>query len=291
MGSEAPEAHAALVREMRARREASLRDPAGWLSLVGLHWLEAGTVTIGGDPSCSVVLHAEAGEVPGLAGTIRVDDGHLTIHPVAGVTLEGQPVPDGLSLIDGEAYDGTILELASLRLQAIRRSPDRLGLRVRDTAAPLLRAFRGLDYFEIDPAWRVTGRLEPAEPGATIPVPDVLGNVVDEPTPGDLVFRAGGEPCRLHSLEEVPGHLWLIFSDGTSGIETYGGGRFLLSGPVADDGSVEIDFNLACNPPCALTPHATCPLPPPGNRLAVRVTAGERTFDGGHARPVARAPG
>jgi uncharacterized protein (DUF1684 family) len=72
--------------------------------------------------------------------------------------------------------------------------------------------------------------------------------------------------------------VWLVFGDTTNGSETYGGGRFLYSEPVADDGSVELDFNLAYNPPCVFSPYATCPLPPPQNRLALRIEAGERSF-------------
>ena len=37
-----------------------------------------------------------------------------------------------------------------------------------------------------------------------------------------------------------------------------------------------IDFNRATNLPCAYTDHATCPLPPAGNRLPVAVEAGEK---------------
>jgi uncharacterized protein (DUF1684 family) len=47
---------------------------------------------------------------------------------------------------------------------------------------------------------------------------------------------------------------------------------------VADDGSVELDLNLAYNPPCVFSPYATSPLPPPQNRLALRIEAGERSF-------------
>jgi uncharacterized protein (DUF1684 family) len=39
-----------------------------------------------------------------------------------------------------------------------------------------------------------------------------------------------------------------------------------------------VDFNKAYNPPCAFTAYATCPLPPPQNRLAVRVEAGEKEY-------------
>ena len=57
----------------------------------------------------------------------------------------------------------------------------------------------------------------------------------------------------------------------------YGAGRFLDTDPPKD-GKVVLDFNKAYNPPCAFTPYATCPLPPPENRLPVRIEAGEKTY-------------
>src|SRR5205823_11226817 len=205
-------------------------------------------------------------------------DGVVTAHADdTALTVGGRPVPDGLVLADDQAEGGpTILELGSLRAYLIRRGAGRLALRVKDTASPALREFRGLAYFPIEPAWRVSGRLEPAQPGATLSVPDIVGDVIDEPTPGTVAFELAGSVHRLHALEAQPGHLWLIFGDATNGSETYGGGRFPVTGPVQPDDSVEVDFNLAYNPPCVFSPHATCPLPPDGNRLDVRVEAGER---------------
>jgi uncharacterized protein (DUF1684 family) len=274
-------AHRAAVEEVRAQREARLRDPTGWLSLVGLHWLQHGTQQFGSSATNDIVLRAENGVVPPVAGTLEWTDDRAVIHPAAGVALtsDGRPVADGTELVDDLADAPTMLELASLRLVVIRRGEGRLGLRVRDTSAPGLRRFRGLPYFEIDPRWRVTGRLVRAEPGATIPVPDVVGDVLAEPTPGVVEFTVGGHPCRLDALEAMPGHLSLIFRDRTSGHETYGGGRFLVSGAVQPDDSVEIDFNLAYNPPCVFSPYATCPLPPERNTLAVRIEAGEKLWE------------
>ena len=99
-----------------------------------------------------------------------------------------------------------------------------------------------------------------------------------EPTPGVVELDIGGRAHRLAALESEAGRLWLVFGDETNGTETYGGGRFLVTGPVQPDGSVEVDFNLAYNPPCVFSPYATCPLPPDGNRLPVRIEAGERAF-------------
>ena len=43
-----------------------------------------------------------------------------------------------------------------------------------------------------------------------------------------------------------------------------------------------LDFNKAYNPPCAFTPYATCPLPPPQNWMPVRIEAGELNYGKAH---------
>jgi uncharacterized protein (DUF1684 family) len=74
--------------------------------------------------------------------------------------------------------------------------------------------------------------------------------------------------------------------DLTSGKSTYAASRFLYAdlpkGGVKNSGPVEIDFNRAENPPCVFTNFATCPLPPPQNRLPLAVTAGEQMYSGHH---------
>lgn len=277
--------HRSGVEHVRARREASLRDPMGWLTLVGLHWLHEGEQSFGSDPGNEIVLHAAEGDVPDSAGTLTVHGNRVVLHALdPALKVDGKAPPAGLELIDEAADDGpTILELGSLRAYLIRRGVDRLALRVKDIAAPALRAFAGLDYFPIDPAWRVTAHLDAAEPGTTLAVPDIVGDVLAEATPGVVAFELGGAVHRLHALEAQPGHLWLVFGDATNGAETYGGGRFLVTGPVQPDNSVEVDFNLAYSPPCVFSPYATCPLPPADNRLAIRVEAGERMWWGSGA--------
>jgi uncharacterized protein len=70
---------------------------------------------------------------------------------------------------------------------------------------------------------------------------------------------------------------FIVFNDLTAKSDTYPGGRFLDTPPVVS-GTVELDFNRAYNPPCAVTPYATCPLAPKENHLAVAIPAGEK-FD------------
>jgi hypothetical protein len=72
-----------------------------------------------------------------------------------------------------------------------------------------------------------------------------------------------------------------VIGDLTSKTDTYPGGRFLDTDPVVN-GTVVLDFNRAYNPPCAVTPYATCPLAPKENRLPIAIYAGEK-YDRKHS--------
>jgi len=77
-------------------------------------------------------------------------------------------------------------------------------------------------------------------------------------------------------------YLWLPFFDATSGVATYGGGRY-LDVAVDADGMVDLDFNYAYNPLCDYNPDAyNCTLPPDGNTLPFPVEAGEKLFGAAH---------
>ena len=268
--------YAAQVAAWRAARDQRLRSPDGWLALVGLSWLTPGENHVGAHPSNHVILHGH--QVPPRVGSMWLEDGRVRFVPHEGVDLPETALED-----DREGAP-TVLELGTLRFHTICRG-ERFGVRVRDTAAPALREFRGVDSFPVDPGWRIQARLEPAPADATIEIADVTGGVSSEPTPGSVAFERDGVTWRLEALEgEDDGSLWLIFGDATNGTETYGAGRFLYTEPLADDGTVIVDFNLAYNPPCVFSPYATCPLPPPQNRLALRIEAGEKVWhsrDGG----------
>jgi uncharacterized protein (DUF1684 family) len=73
------------------------------------------------------------------------------------------------------------------------------------------------------------------------------------------------------------GRLFFVFRDRTAGRSTYAAARFLYA-DLPKSGVVILDFNKAYNPPCVFTPYATCPLPPPENRLPVPVEAGEKMY-------------
>lgn len=258
---------AASVAAWRQQRNAALRREIGWLTLAGLDWLRPGVNTVGTNAGADVILPAG----PPDAGAITVTGGRA----VAEGEIAGHAAIPMVSDAEGEP---TMLALGSLRMCLIRRG-ERLALRTWDTESPRRRAFVGIDHFAVDPAWRIRGRLQRAG-DRTIRVPDVIGDVTDQASPGSVVFSVDGRELRLDALEGgAAGELWLVFGDATNSVTTYAGGRFLYTAAPDPDDELWIDFNRAYNPPCVFSAYATCPLPPPQNRLPIAIEAGEKTYE------------
>lgn len=203
------------------------------------------------------------------------DQVEVVIAPDVEVTCQETAVSQ--MFLTGSETDEEVLAYDSLRWFVMRRD-GRWAVRLRDRAHLALAAFHGVEYFPVDPAWRVTARLVAHPTPVTIPVPTILGSVNQTPSPGVLHFSLNGTEQRLVALGQPDKPLSLIFADATSGRETYGSGRFLTVNAPNADGETVIDFNRAYNPPCAFTPFATCPLPPAGNRLAIPIPAGEKKY-------------
>jgi uncharacterized protein (DUF1684 family) len=138
--------------------------------------------------------------------------------------------------------------------------------------------FIGLAYFEVDPEYRLGGLLlgpyEGEEPEA-FDMPTSSDDLRRAWRAGTFRFVLGARSLTLVAYDLGGGELFVPFLDATSGTETYGAGRYLDVEPEVD-GSFTLDFNLAYHPYCAYSPHFSCPLTPPENRLAVRIGAGER---------------
>ncbi len=277
-----PAEHAATVAEWRAERDRSLRNPDGWLTLIGLHWLTEGENRFGADSANEIVLPGEG--LPPWAGSLwRTGFEVRLVRASAMLRVAGDPDEPPAEQELADDFDGpaTILALGTLRFHTIRRG-QRIGLRVRDHDAPALAGFTGMTHFPLDPSWRVTGRLEPAGEGATARIGDITGDFQELPHSGVFVFERDGASHRLTALDGGDDRsLWLIFADGTSGAETYAGGRFLYTEPVAADRSVVADFNRSYNPPCVFSPYATCPIPPSENRVTLPIEAGELAYHAG----------
>lgn len=270
------------VEQTRKARLDRLTAPTGWLSLIGLQWLKEGKNTIGKAPDNDIVLV----KAPMHLGAVTLTGGKAVLElPAHSEAWVDGAKKSSVEMLDDAHEKPTTLTLGSISFYLVERN-GRFALRIKDSDAPTRLDFVGLDYFDIDPSWRIEAKWEAYDPPHEIEEPNVLGKMDKVVVPGAAVFTRDGKSYRLEPVVETPGdkNLFLVFSDKTSGHETYGAARFLYTEPPKD-GKVIIDFNTAYNPPCAFTPYATCPLPTAQNRLGMRVTAGEKKYRGGHEEP------
>ena len=270
------------IAQWRAKRTANLTAPSGWLSLIGLEWLHEGDNRVGSGHDNDVVLKTG----PAHLGVVRLDkDGsaHISLDEHSGATIDGKNVREATLIDDMHAGEGTPTTVAfgTANFYVIERD-GRKALRVKDSDAETRKHFLGIDYFAIDPSWRVVADWVPFDPPHKLEIGSVIGTIDKVDVPGKAVFHRDGHTFELLPYQEEPGgELFFVLADRTSGKETYGAARFLYAA-LPKDGKVVLDFNKAYNPPCAFTPFATCPLAPPENRLDVAVTAGEKKYRGGH---------
>lgn len=277
------DAYAHAVEQWRSTRVEKLTAPDGWLSLVGLAWLQPGANSIGSAADNTVVL---AGGPAHLGVLTLAADGavQLAVQAASGVLIDGQARREATLVDDVQAGTGqpTLVSVGTISFYVIDRE-GRKGLRIKDPQAPTRTGFLGIDYFPIDPAWRISAQWVAAASGQTLKMGTVIGTIEEYPVPGKVRFTRDGKTFELLPVVEVPGdaQYFVVFADRTSGKETYGAARFLYIDPPRA-GTVVLDFNRAYNPPCAFTRFATCPLAPPENRLDLRITAGEKNYRGGH---------
>jgi uncharacterized protein (DUF1684 family) len=274
-----PASYKQSIEAVRKERVERLKNPNGWLSLIGLVPLKEGKNTVGSAKDNDAVLS----KGPGHLGAITLEKGKTTIalDAKSGAKIDGSDQLSGELLDDTHEAPGKIV-FGTVNFVVIDRSGKKF-LRVKDSEAETRTHFLGLDYFDTDPSWHIVAKWVPFDPPHEMEVPTIIGTVEKYPVPGKAVFERDGKTFELQPVIEVPGdkELFLIFADRTSGKETYGAARFLYA-PMPVDGKIELDFNKAYNPPCAFTPYATCPLAPSENRLDTRVTAGEKKYRGAH---------
>jgi uncharacterized protein len=269
----------------REQHTADLLKPDGWLSLVGLEWLQPGDNSSGVAPDNKI--HLPAG--PAHLAIFRLEGETVTLNPPAGGFPPGflvAGVPARPQTLRAEANKDKLslhLTIGTLDMYVIRREA-RYALRVKDSHSPAITGFHGLKWFKPDPAFRVVARWTPYSPPKTITLATLVGTSYDQPVPGAAEFSLAGKAFRLEPVLEDPAvaKLFFILRDTTSATTTYGACRFLYTGFPTNGldklGELVLDFNRLENPPCAYTPYSTCPLPPPGNRLPIPLPVGEQRY-------------
>lgn len=262
------------IHDWRQTMEANLRRDDSWLTLAGLCWLHTGANTVGSDPVCDIDL--PAGSVPEQVGVIDFQDDQVILRITCDepVLVDGTPSKETLLRDDNDERGPSLVTIRAITFYVIKRG-EQYGVRVRDVNSPVRLAFTGRKWFPVDPQYRIATLLVRYPDMRTIPVMDVVGIVEPMENPGYVTFDLHGQALRLEAFTADENQLWFIFKDATSGVSTYGVGRFLKA-LVSPAGMVDLDFNRAYNPPCAFTRYATCPMPPKENILPVRIEVGER---------------
>jgi uncharacterized protein len=270
----------------RAQHAADLQKPDGWLSLIGLEWLQPGVTTLGSAADNKIHLPASA---PPYLAVLRLENDAVQLRAPkggfpAGLQLAGLPATEQVLRVEPD-HDklNPRITYGNLGFYVIRRA-DRFAVRLKDAKSRSLAEFHGLKWYPPDPAYKVTAKWIPYNPAKKVSLITLVGTTYDQPVPGYAEFTLQGKTYRLEPVLEDPQStkLFFILKDPTSGKTTYPACRFLYT-PMPDhgvdrEGELVLDFNRLENPPCAYTPYATCPLPPAGNRLPVALPVGEQRY-------------
>jgi uncharacterized protein (DUF1684 family) len=264
------------------------------LSLINKVPIGPGEHRVGSADDADIQLPKE--RAPAQLGSFVLHDGRVrfipdaSVLPNASVPQDASAMPLGVRRARSQITEAVHSEIAlesdahgepdrllfgSLRLEIMQQT-DSFAVRVRDTESATRRDFVGLDYYPIRPEWRVSARLVPYQPERQIELLYETGSTARYRSPGAAVFRWQGVEYRLDPvLESQDTRLFVLFGDLTNRTTSYGAGRFLYCA-LPKDGEVILDFNQAFSPPCAFSAYTACPLPPPQNRLALHVEAGEK---------------
>jgi len=264
----------------RAERDHAMREETSWLTIAGLFWLEEGENTFGTSADSRIQLPEDS--APESAGAFILKNGGVTAEAAGNTELKiGEEIIRKRKLASDQEGRPDIVALNDLRMWVIVRG-GRFAIRMRDLNARAFREYDGLDFFPPRAEYKVVGTLITYDEPKTVSVGTAIGTTTEMTSPGFVSFEIGGKQYRLDAFGSVASkRLFFVFRDGTSGDETYGASRF-MSADILEDGSVDMNFNRAYNPPCAYTHYATCPLPPPQNNLEIRIEAGEKMYPGHH---------
>lgn len=266
------------LKQWDIARIAALKDPNGWLNLEGLFWFKKGVNSFGSAPTNDLVYDNAA--FPKHVGDFIYEDGRVywkdgsteKVKIKDGDLVQNSETLNLLTATEGQ-YTSQWKDFAWIVIQR----EDKVGVRFRNLKAKTLLEFKGINRFTVDAKWRIKTKVIPQNQNPLM-IMNVLGQNTAQKHGGQLVFEIDGTTYRLDAIDEGGVRLFVAFADATSGKTTYGSGRFIeLEKPDAE-GFTYIDFNKAYNPPCAFTEFATCPLPPPQNRLSIAIPAGEKKY-------------
>lgn len=142
--------------------------------------------------------------------------------------------------------------------------------------------FEGLLFYPISDKYCVTATFKRTKKEKPFPMKTTSSRTPMYVKYGEISFEIDGKKLKLDVFQNLDlikmnpkykNSLFLPFTDLTSGVTSYGGGRY-LDLEIPKKRKFTLDFNKAYNPYCAYAPGYSCPLTPKQNDLEVEVLAG-----------------
>lgn len=225
---EDPASYMASVEQWQQDRLEGLKSKNGWLNLAGIYWLNDGVQTFGSDPSNDIIFPVKA---PAFIGTLSIKDTsvHLSVNEEVELFYENEAVKE-LELSYDSSGNPSYLTHGDFAWYIMKRHHS-LAIRLRDYKNPSIEALDIIPSYPIDPDYVVEARLAPFNEAKTITVPTPFQNYTqDYKCPGELHFKLKGKKMTLLPFSSGDEY-FIIISDLTSAIETYGAGRFMYAAP------------------------------------------------------------
>lgn len=143
-------------------------------------------------------------------------------------------------------------------------------------------------FFLPDQSYRITATVEKLSGQKFFPMATSSGEKHQAIRYAKLTFQIGGKQHALYayqlsfllSTEKHKNDFFIPFTDGTSGKESYAGGKYIdfTISDIKTGNILFIDFNKSYNPYCAFSKGYSCPIPPEENKLNIEIRAGEMDF-------------
>lgn len=144
-------------------------------------------------------------------------------------------------------------------------------------------------FYPINKKYAITARFEKSNDTSLVPMKTTGTEipVKDFYRYGKIYFMLDGKERELTLFQskmlmnnsQYKNYLFLPFTDSTTGVDTYGSGRYIdVQTTEIRNGLLILDFNKAYNPYCAYSTGFNCPIPPKENRLNIFIKAGEKNF-------------
>ena len=137
-------------------------------------------------------------------------------------------------------------------------------------------------FFPVNTSFIVTAEFT-KETGPAFVMPTTGNSPAYYRKVGFLSFKVNDTLCKLNVYQnldlagkkEFKNYYFVPFKDGTTGLSTYGAGKYLDCYFKKKAKMVKLDFNTSYHPYCAYSDRYSCPIVPKENTIPVSITAGE----------------